>query len=52
MFAPSGFPVPKNLDGDPDEGWVVTSEGNTRYLRSFFGKDGNRDAISLPRTET
>ena len=35
-FAPSGFPVPKNAVGYPDEGWVVTSEGNARYLRSFF----------------
>jgi hypothetical protein len=40
-FAPSGFPVPKNAVGYPDEGWVVTSEGNARYLRSFFGKIGD-----------
>ena len=29
MFAPSGFSVRKDLDGNPDEGWVVTSEGKT-----------------------
>jgi hypothetical protein len=35
-FAPSsGYCYPK----DADEGWVVTSEGSKRYLRSFYSKN-------------
>jgi hypothetical protein len=40
-FAPSGYPSSKKPDGPLDEGWSVSSEGNTRYLRSFFGTNGN-----------
>ncbi len=40
-FSPSsGYCYPKNVD----EGWVITSEGSKRYLRSFFHKNDGPSA--------
>jgi hypothetical protein len=41
LFAPSGVPVQPSPDEIPAEGWFVTSEGRTRFLRSFFSKNKN-----------